>query len=102
MTIKDNDKGTPQSRLKELETSILTMENESDTHHTHASLRWLGTFLCLAGIALTSLNIFPLNLFFGFTGSFLWSVVGIRQKDYALFVVESVAVLMYLYGIIIL
>lgn len=62
-------------------------------------MKWSGTFLCLVGIALTSLNIYPLNLFFGFTGSLLWTVVGIRQKDYALFVVEFVAVLMYLYGI---
>ena len=63
-------------------------------------MKWAGTFLCLVGIALTSLNIYPLNLFFGFIGSLLWTVVGIRQKDYALVVVEFVAVLMYLYGII--
>jgi len=52
------------------------------------------------GIALTSLNIFPLNLWFGFIGSLLWAVAGIQQKDYALFIVEFVAVLMYFYGII--
>jgi hypothetical protein len=43
-----------------------------------------------------------MNLFFGFTGSLLWALAGLRQKDYALFVVEFVAVLMYLYGILIL
>jgi hypothetical protein len=63
-------------------------------------MKWSGTVLCLVGIALTSLNIFPLNLYFGFTGSLLWTVAGIRQKDYALVVVEFVAVLMYFYGII--
>jgi hypothetical protein len=63
-------------------------------------MRWLGTALCLIGIALTSLNVFPINLVFGFTGSLLWSVVGIQQKDYALFIVEFVAVLMYFYGMI--
>lgn len=63
-------------------------------------MKWTGTVLCLVGIALTSLNIFPLNLWFGFTGSLLWAVAGIRQKDYALFIVEFVAVLMYFYGII--
>ena len=65
-------------------------------------MKWTGTVLCLTGIGLTSLNYYPSNLFFGFTGSLLWSVAGLRQKDYALFVVEFVAVLMYLYGIIIL
>ena len=63
-------------------------------------MKWSGTVLCLVGIALTSLNIFPLNLYFGFIGSLLWTVAGLRQKDYALVVVEFVAVLMYFYGII--
>jgi len=63
-------------------------------------IRWSGTVLCLLGIGLTSLNIFPLNLWFGFIGSGLWAWSGIQQKDWALFVVEGVAVLMYLYGII--
>jgi hypothetical protein len=63
-------------------------------------MKWSGTFLCLVGIALTSLNIYPLNLYFGFIGSLLWSVAGIQQKDYALFIVEFVAVLLYFYGIV--
>ena len=65
-------------------------------------MKWSGTVLCLVGIALTSVNIYPLNLYFGFSGSLLWAVSGLKQKDYALFVVEFVAVLMYLYGIVIL
>lgn len=63
-------------------------------------MKWIGTILCLIGIGLTSLNIYPLNLWFGLTGSLLWAVAGLRQKDYALVVVEFVAVLMYFYGII--
>jgi hypothetical protein len=63
-------------------------------------LKWTGTVLCLIGIALTSLNIFPLNLWFGFIGSGLWTYAGLRQKDYALFIVEFVAVVMYLGGLI--
>ena len=63
-------------------------------------MKWLGTVLCLVGIALTSLNIYPLNLWFGGIGSLLWTIAGLRQKDYALVVVEFVAVLMYFYGII--
>jgi uncharacterized membrane protein len=63
-------------------------------------LRWTGTIFCLIGIALTSLNIFPLNLWFGFIGSGMWAYAGLRTKDLALFVVEIVAVLMYLGGLI--
>ncbi len=63
-------------------------------------MKWSGTTLCLIGIALTSLNIFPLNLWFGFIGSGLWAYAGLREKDFALFVVEIVAVLMYVGGLI--
>jgi hypothetical protein len=63
-------------------------------------IRWTGTVLCLLGIGLTSLNIFPLNLWFGFIGSGLWAWEGYRENDYALFTVEGVAVLMYFGGLI--
>lgn len=63
-------------------------------------MRWIGTILCLIGIALTSFNIYPLNLLFGLIGSFLWTVEGWVAKDYALFTVELVAVLIYLFGMI--
>jgi len=62
-------------------------------------IRWSGTILCLIGIALTSFNIYPLNLVFGLIGSFLWTLQGYLYRDNALLVVELVAVLMYLVGI---
>jgi hypothetical protein len=63
-------------------------------------MKWTGTVLCLIGIGLTSLNIFPLNLWFGLIGSGFWAWSGVQQKDYALFTVEFVAVAMYLGGLI--
>ena len=63
-------------------------------------MKWIGTILCLVGICLTSLNIYPLNLVFGLIGSFIWTVEGLVAKDYALFTVEAVAVAMYLNGIV--
>jgi len=62
--------------------------------------KWSGTILCLIGIGLTSLNIFPLNLWFGLIGSGLWAWSGVQQKDFALFTVEAVAVAMYFGGLI--
>jgi hypothetical protein len=62
-------------------------------------IRWTGTVLCLIGIALTSLNIYPLNLFFGLVGSFLWTLQGYINKDYALLIVEAVAVIIYILGV---
>jgi len=61
--------------------------------------KWIGTGLCLIGIGLTSLNVYPANIVFGLVGSAMWAIAGWRQYDYALFVVELVAVLMYFFGL---
>jgi len=63
-------------------------------------IKWSGTLLCLIGIALTSLNIYPANIVFGLIGSGLWTWAGIVQNDSPLVLVESVATVLYLFGII--
>ena len=62
-------------------------------------IKWLGTIICLLGIGLTSFNYYPSNIYFGLIGSSLWAFAGIVQKDYALFLVEFVAVIMYAAGV---
>lgn len=62
-------------------------------------IKWLGTIICLLGIGLTSFNYYPSNIYFGLIGSALWAFAGITQKDYALFLVEFVAVVMYAAGV---
>ena len=63
-------------------------------------IKWLGTIICLLGIGLTSFNYYPSNIYFGLIGSSLWAFAGIAQKDYALFLVEFVAVMMYAAGVL--
>jgi hypothetical protein len=63
-------------------------------------IKWWGTSLCLMGIALTSFNVYPLNILFGLTGSALWTIAGYLQRDPPLILVEAVAVVMYLAGLI--
>lgn len=63
-------------------------------------LKWTGTTLCLIGIALTSINFYPLNIVVGFIGSLCWAIAGYMQDDNALLVVEAVAVVLYLAGIV--
>ena len=62
-------------------------------------IKWIGTILCLAGIFLTSFNIYPTNILFGLVGSGLWTYAGIYQNDQPLILVEAVAVLFYLMGV---
>jgi hypothetical protein len=67
---------------------------------TLSSLKWCGTTLCLIGIALTSFNIYPLNIVLGLIGSGLWTTAGYMQDDAPLVVVEAVATGLYAVGLI--
>lgn len=61
-------------------------------------LKWVGTILCLSGIALTSFNIYPINIVISLIGSALWTIAGAIQRDVPLFLVEAVAVALYFAG----
>ncbi len=65
------------------------------------TIKWSGTIICLIGIALTSFNIYPYNVYLGFIGSGLWAFAGYKQKDYALFLVEFIAVITYAVGLLV-
>jgi len=54
----------------------------------------------LLGIALTSFNIYPANILFGFIGSALWTFAGFMQRDVPLLLVEFVAVVLYFGGLV--
>ena len=56
--------------------------------------------MCLAGIGLTSFNIYPINILLSLAGSVLWTFAGWAQKDTPLFLVELVAVIFYVAGVI--
>ena len=65
-----------------------------------SNLKWYGTLICLGGIALTSFNIYPLNIVFGLVGSGLWTTAGYIQDDAPLVVVEAVATGLYAVGLL--
>lgn len=64
-------------------------------------LRWSGTAFYMISMILTTINIFPLNLVFGFIGGFLWCLAGwFSYKDKALVIVEAASAIIYLSGIV--
>ena len=67
---------------------------------TMKGIKWLGTLLCLTGICLTSFNVYPINIILSLIGSALWTWAGWAQKDIPLFLVEAVAVIFYVAGVI--
>lgn len=83
--------------------AILDIEIKRPTHHIRGGMKgvkWLGTLLCLTGICLTSFNIYPINIVLSLIGSALWTWAGWAQKDIPLFLVEAVAVVFYIAGVI--
>ena len=64
------------------------------------AFKWIATYLCLAGIALTSFNIYPMNIVLSGVGSAMWAWAGWKQRDNPLLIVEVVAVVFYISGMI--
>jgi hypothetical protein len=64
------------------------------------AFKWFATCLCLAGIALTSFNIYPINIVLSGVGSAMWAWAGWKQRDDPLLIVELVAVVFYISGMI--
>jgi hypothetical protein len=62
--------------------------------------KWVATCLCLIGIALTSYNIYPMNIVLSAGGSAMWAWAGWKQRDNPLLIVEAVAVFFYASGFI--
>lgn len=62
--------------------------------------RWIGTALCLAGMACTAAQLHPVNLVLSGLGSAVWADHGRRTRDGALWVVEVAAVLICLAGLV--
>ena len=62
-------------------------------------LKWAGTILCIIGIALTSFNVYPLNIFIMFIGTGIWLLAGILQRDWPLAAGELVSIVLYMAGI---
>jgi hypothetical protein len=47
-------------------------------------IKWISTALVLAGILLTNLNIYPLNIFSHGLGAVGWTISGVINKDKAI------------------
>jgi hypothetical protein len=61
---------------------------------------WLCTATLIAGVALTSFNIYPLNLWVSLVGNLGWLMLGWMWKKWSLFIVELVISTIYIVGII--
>lgn len=60
---------------------------------------WTCTIILLAGVVLTSLNIFPLNIWFLLLGNVGWIILGIIWRKVSLIVLQTVITIIYIAGL---
>ena len=62
-------------------------------------IKWTGSVFLIVAMMMTSVNIFPLNLYVALVGMTGWLIVGILWHDRALIVLNAVSVAIYGVGI---
>ena len=63
-------------------------------------MEWGSTALLLVGVALTSFNIYPLNLWVCLAANVGWTVMGILWKKWSLLIVQAVVSAIYIFGMV--
>jgi hypothetical protein len=70
------------------------------THTLDWYIKWIASVFLVAGVILTSNNIYPLNLFFHAIGMFGWFIVSILWNDRALLVINAVSLAILINGLV--
>ena len=70
------------------------------THTLDWYIKWIASVFLIAGVILTSNNIYPLNLFFHAAGMFGWFIVSILWNDRALLVINAVSLAILINGLV--
>lgn len=60
---------------------------------------WIFTAILIAGVALTSFNVYPLNVYLSLLGNAGWLVLGYLWRKWSLVIVEFIIVAIYLVGV---
>ena len=63
-------------------------------------IKWTASIILLVGMVLTALDLTPINLGFHLVGVTGWFVVGYMWHDRAMMVVNSVAIFVFVFGIL--
>ena len=63
-------------------------------------IKWVSSIFIIVGMALTSANIFPLNIYIHGIGVTGWLIVGMLWHDRALIFLNAVAIFVYVTGLL--
>jgi hypothetical protein len=62
------------------------------------TIKWMSTFLVLAGILLTNLNLYPFNIFIHGFGAVGWTFAGYMSSDRAIMTNFGLQIPIFLFG----
>ena len=63
-------------------------------------LEWFATILLIVGVATTSWNIYPLNIYLSLAGNFAWLLVALVWRKWSLITIQFVIILIYISGVV--
>ena len=63
-------------------------------------IEWGATITLMLGVALTSFNVYPANIYMSILGNFLWFLMALHWKKLSLTIIQSVILLIYIGGVI--
>jgi len=63
-------------------------------------LEWACTVVLIAGVVLTSFNIYPLNLWISLLGNVGWLYLGYIWKKWSLIMVQAIITIIYIAGVV--
>jgi hypothetical protein len=61
---------------------------------------WLATAVLILGVALTSWNVYPLNIWVSFVGNAMWIVLGIMWRKWSLITIQIIVSFIYIAGLL--
>ena len=63
-------------------------------------IKWISSFIILSAMALTSMDVYPLNMYIHLVGVSGWFVVGMLWHDRALILLNGIATFIFALGIL--
>ena len=61
---------------------------------------WLSTVILISGVALTSLNMYPANIYVSIVGNAGWLVMGFLWRKWSLITIQFFVLLIYIIGLL--
>lgn len=63
-------------------------------------IEWTATITLIIGVALTSWNVYPANIYMSALGNFLWLLMALHWKKWSLITIQVFIILIYAAGVI--